>query len=252
MNRQACVLLAVLGLAAAGWSQGAGPIVLYTFVDAEEGDIPDVSDDGEPLDLVSDVADGTFSWGALDDDAALAKSACLQSMDPATKINEAIRDSGQFTVEAWLSTDTLEQGGPARIVTLSEGTASTRNFTLGQQDGSYVVRLRLAPPGGEFAVTEYSTADGAVSLDAPRQHVVVTYGMCPTCGTASLRMVVDGETLLQESLTGDLRSWDPSLLLTLGNESTRDRQWAGTLWKLAIYDRILTRDEILASFGAED
>jgi len=40
-------------------------------------------------------------------------------------------------------------------------------------------------------------------------------------------------------------NWDDQFYLLVGNEATGDRPWAGTVYELAIYDRVLTSEEIL-------
>lgn len=62
---------------------------------------------------------------------------------------EAIRDSGEFLLRARFRTESLEQYGPARIVSSSNDIYS-RNFTLGQSGSALVLRLRtpLTGPNG--------------------------------------------------------------------------------------------------------
>ena len=71
----------------------------------------------------------------------LKQKTIIQSKLPATKVIEAIRQSGELTVEVWLQSAQLEQSGPARIVTLSQN-SSNRNFTLGQDANQFDVRFR--------------------------------------------------------------------------------------------------------------
>jgi hypothetical protein len=224
-----------------------GLLALYTFGDSVDGSITDFSEVGEPLDLLPEPNEGALKWEAWDEfepteaDPALF----LQSLEAATKVNEAIRDGNQFTLEVWLTPDTLSQGGPARIVTLSEGTSvDARNITLGQNNDAYSVRLRLSEPDTAPAVTEYPTPANLVSLDVPRQHVVVTFAACEHCGARLFRVYVDGEMVIDKLMAGDLSGWSPDFKLTLGNESTGDREWAGTLWRLAFLDRAFLPDEV--------
>ena len=56
-------------------------------------------------------------------------------------MNEKIRQTGQFTLYTTIATDKLKQTGPARIISLSSDPFH-RNFTLGQQEGDLVFRLR--------------------------------------------------------------------------------------------------------------
>ncbi len=45
-----------------------------------------------------------------------------------------------------------------------------------------------------------------------------------------------------------LANWNENFHLILGNEATGDRPWAGTFYKVAIYDRMLTDTEILQCY----
>jgi hypothetical protein len=45
-----------------------------------------------------------------------------------------------------------------------------------------------------------------------------------------------------------LKSWDPSYPLLIGNEATLDRPWLGKIFFVALYDRVLTADEIESAF----
>ncbi len=45
-----------------------------------------------------------------------------------------------------------------------------------------------------------------------------------------------------------LANWNENFHLILGNEATGDRPWAGTFYKVAIYDRMLTETEILQCY----
>jgi len=88
---------------------------LYTF-DAGAGEtVVDWSGAGDvPLDLT--VADSAaVSWGAgtLSVDAATV----IASAGPADEFTTAIRASGAFTLEAWITPAEPDQAGPARIVT---------------------------------------------------------------------------------------------------------------------------------------
>ena len=55
---------------------------------------------------------------------------------------------------------------------------------------------------------------------------------------------MNGEMVIDKLMTGDLSGWNPGFKLTLGNETTGDREWAGTIWRLAILDRGFLPDEV--------
>ena len=134
-----------------------GTLVLYTFSEHAGDTVRDVSGVGEALDLkISDPS--AVSW-AKDQGLEVRAPVLIASPGPAGKVTAAVMRSGALTIEAWVTPADDAQTGPARIVTLSRD-ALWRSFTLGQQAGSYEVRLRtpstsenglpgLAAPGPE-------------------------------------------------------------------------------------------------------
>ncbi len=177
-------------------SQARGAVVLYTF----EGDgdwVRDVSGEGEPLDL--QVADpGAVSWlqgGGLE----VRESTLIASAGPATRITQAVRASGSFTLEAWVRPANTTQAGPARLVTLSRDTGA-RNFTLGQNQEDYLVRFRTSATSenGEPPLASAGAASGqprVMGLRHPSGELAIVY--LPVGGTVGMRAGA-----LQDGLTG--------------------------------------------------
>jgi hypothetical protein len=79
----------------------------------------------------------------------------------------------ELSVEAWIASADLAQSGPARIVSYSQD-ANHRNFTLGQQQGNVVFRLRtpISGPNGTQPelMTSHQPLEGAI-----QQHLVATF-----------------------------------------------------------------------------
>jgi outer membrane protein assembly factor BamB len=149
---------------------------------------------------------------------------------------DACRKSGQLTVEALLTPANVTQDGPARIVTFSAD-AYRRNFTLGQERDSLVLRLRT-PQTGENGMNP----EVALTRLAPgrRVHVVVSYS------PGRLACYVDGRRVLDtDRVQGDFANWEAMHLL-FGDEWQDARQWSGTLSGVAIYSRALGADEAAA------
>ncbi|MCA9134487.1 MAG: hypothetical protein KDA45_15060, partial [Planctomycetales bacterium] len=111
---------------------------LYTFEDDQGDTVRDRSGTGQPLDLKIERAD-RVAWrdGAL----AIRTATSIVSTTPATKIVQAVKRSGEISIEAWMTPANSAQSGPARIVSLSSN-SSQRNFTLGQETDTLDVRLR--------------------------------------------------------------------------------------------------------------
>ena len=219
-----------------------GLLALYQFQEGAGSVVHDSSGIGAPLDLT--VADPRHvTWlpgGGLSIDA----STIIRSEDVATKLSQAIKSSNEITIEAWVKAANTGQNGPARmIVTLSED-PWLRNFTLGQEDDSYVARFRTTHTGLNGMSPElYSASD---VNPAALQHIVYTR---EDAGVASIHVdgVVRGQT---SEVLGDTSNWDDSFEFALVNELTLNRTWLGELHLVAVYERALDQSEIDANFAA--
>lgn len=185
------------------------------------------------------------AWGIKIKEAGRAQATTANSR----KFFDLIRGSGEYSIEAWVIPDNVTQGtndnNPARIVTYS-GSATDRNFTLGQYEYNYSFLNRTDKSDGN-GLRELHTADNAKKLQATLQHIVVTYDQ-----TNGRRIYVNGE------FTGDadpskgavLKDWDSSYALALGNEVSGDnaRQWQGSIRFLGIHKRAMTAADIMANY----
>ncbi|MEM9598199.1 MAG: LamG domain-containing protein, partial [Acidobacteriota bacterium] len=221
-----------------------GQRALYTFLEGSGGQVADVSGVGSALDLnVADPAAVTWLDGG---GIALESPTVLESAGAADKISDAVALSGALTLEAWLAPTDLTLGGPARIVSLSDGWHD-RNLTLGQGDGAggtdfYDLRLRSTATNANGYP---STAAPTGSLETGLQHVVATRS-----ADGWIRLYVDDRLVTSRRMTGSLAGWDSAYPLLLGNETTGDRPWLGELHLVAIYDRALDSGEITQNYYA--
>jgi hypothetical protein len=164
-----------------------------------------------------DLAEGAFVAQGCDD-----------------RLLAACRATNRLTLEAVICADHTNQKGPARIVTFSSSVGS-RNFTLGQDGDRLILRLRT-PRTGENGVNPEVELCHLV----PRQprHVVVTYA------PGTIICYLDGQQVLSsDKVQGDFSNWGPQHLL-FGDEWDGARDWAGTLEKLAIFNRVLPPAEV--------
>jgi len=90
--------------------------------------VADTSGVGVPLNLTVG-SPGNVSWtsGGL----TLTGDVLISSVGAASKVIDAVKSTGEVTVEAWVDPANLTQNGPARIVTISSSPL-LRNVTLGQ------------------------------------------------------------------------------------------------------------------------
>ncbi|MFW6336102.1 MAG: LamG-like jellyroll fold domain-containing protein [Phycisphaeraceae bacterium] len=204
--------------------------------------VSDVSAFGDPLDL--EISDSqAVRWidgGALD----VTGEVRIASGEPASKIHAALTSTDEITLEAVFTPANLGQDGPARIVSMSED-ASRRNFTLGQADADYEMRLRTT----ETSSNGTPEADAGVSfVDGQSQHVIISY-------SADDGLVMRRNGALERELPdrgGSFTGWDDSMRLILANEFESDRHWRGRLSRVAIYDRAVDRVQAERMFDGSD
>jgi VanZ like family/Concanavalin A-like lectin/glucanases superfamily len=162
--------------------QDAGALMVYHFDRARARRLPQVLPKGPEIDLLLPQA-GPRTWrlggGALD---VLAPSLIGGDRAP-HELCTAILESGAFAVEVAVASADLSQGGPARIVSYSSGPYQ-RNFTLGQERGALVFRVRTPWNGPNGANLPLETRDGV--LAGGWHHVVAVYGR------GAARLFLDG------------------------------------------------------------
>ena len=174
-------------------------LALYRF-EAGSGDIVrDESGVGEPLDLRIDRPERARR---TDGRLAITRPLRIVSRAPARKIIEAVKRSGELTVEAWVKPANEDQDGPARIVSISQG-ISQRNVTLGQDGDRYEVRLRTTSTSKNGMP---STVTRRKTLRAVWTHVVYTRDKA-----GNARLYLDGKQAGARRVAGKLTSWNDGL-----------------------------------------
>lgn len=160
------------------------------------------------------------------------------------KFHQLITATGEYSIEAWVVPGNVTQED-ARIVSYS-GSATSRNFTMGQQLYNYefFARSSATDANGE---TMLSTDDDAERLQAALQHVVMTFD--PINGR---RIYVNGEFTgdLDGAGGGTLDSWDNSFAFVLGSEVNGAGKWQGVIRLVAIHNRALNEAQVQQNFQA--
>ena len=134
----------------------SAPQVLYTFKEGRGDTIGDVSGAGKPLDLkISDIK--AVRW-LPDGGLKIQSPAFIASAAAATKVINSVKKEGAITIEAWIKPASITQTGPARIVSLSKDTGN-RNFTLGQGEEFFEVRLRTTKTSANGEPSLWSSGD---------------------------------------------------------------------------------------------
>ena len=195
-----------------------------------------------------------FFWhGTLEDsgeieprgDASITEDGQMDLTDGAfvaQNVNDSLlaacQESNQLTLECLVTTDNLNQSGPARIISFSND-ITHRNFTFGQDGNRYSVRIRTPRTGtnglgGEFSFSKIESGKPT--------HVIVSYF------SGNVYCYVDGELIHSgNGIQGDFSNWELYPLL-FGDEASGSRNWEGKLSHVAIYSRFVGLEEAAHKF----
>ena len=225
-------------IASSGGRFESNVIALYEFKFGEGGIAFDYSGVEPTLDLnLSGDYSWVGSWGVRFE-GGKAQGNTVSSK----KLNDRIKRTGEYALEAWVIPANVSQDGPARIVTYS-GDGDNRNFTLGQTLYNYDFMSRSSEIDQDDLL---STPDADEILQATLQHVVVNYD--PIDGRT---MYVNGDLVaVDETPGGNLNDWNDTYALALGSEVDGMDNWAGTIRLLAIHERTLTEEQVQENFDA--
>ncbi|MGB1251484.1 MAG: S8 family serine peptidase, partial [Candidatus Promineifilaceae bacterium] len=206
---------------------------LYDF-NASSGDtVPDVSGIGEPLDLI--IADENAVNWLPDGGLSVATETIVRSANAATKLTDASRESGELTIEAWITPQDGVMSGPARIVTLSADKRN-RSFTLSQAGRKVDVRLRTTETSDNGTS---SVRSSAAFNTAERVHIVYTRD-----ALGNVNIYRNGELMTSDTVRGTLTFWRDDMQFALAGEMDGSKAWLGDYHLVAIYNRALSADEV--------
>ena len=238
--KAACIFLFLAGTALCSAEQRAteGILAFYDFSEKSGKVIKDHSGVEPSLDLeIENPQSVSLSEGVL----RIHRPTRIRSLKAATKIRDAVSQSGEITVEAWIHPANTSQSGPARILTISKNTTE-RNFTLGQDGNRVDARLRTTRTSKNGMP---STASSKGSLKAELTHLIYTRDLA---GQSTI--YINGRQTGRKSISGNTSNWNSSFHLSLANEDSSNRPWEGSYHLVAIYGRALSADEIGQNFRA--
>jgi hypothetical protein len=160
------------------------------------------------------------------------------------KLNDLIRGTGEYTLEAWVAAANVAQED-AYIMSYSGGTM-TRNFTVAQQQYQIEAFNRSSTTDSNGQPSVITNPDDE-DLQATLQHIVVTFD--PVNGR---RIYVNGVFTddADADVPASISDWDDTFAFVLGNEVSNDRQFQGVYRLVVIHNRALTQAQILQNFEA--
>lgn len=162
--------------------------------------------------------------------------------DPHPHLNSDVKMSLAVTLEAWVTASDGDQGSvaaPAVIAGLS-ASIKARNISLMQAGKRWLARVRTTadPNGLPDLISTTEITPGVMT------HLVVV-------ADATHRILyVDGKPDSIDPVPGPPLGWDKAYKMVLGDEITRDRQWAGTFALVAMYDRVLAEALVETNYVA--
>lgn len=161
-----------------------------------------------------------------------------------SKLYNKLSASGQYSVELWVNAANVTQT-KAYIASYSGGD-KLRNFTVAQDAFQYEAFARSSVSDQNGAPTLMSNPNNQLA-QAALQHVVLTYD-----ATHGRRLYVNGVFTgdVDSSTGGAINNWDNSFAFLVGNETSGDRPWSGTLRFAAVHDVALTQQQIQQNYAA--
>ena len=190
---------------------------------------------------------GRVSASTGNDGIVISNAVRITSSSAPSTLISNLKSADEITIEAWVRPANTSQGGPARIVSLSQN-SSNRNFSLMQDGNRYEARLRTSNNNNNG--TSPNVRTGRNDASATLQHVVFIINQSNGRG----RIYVNGTRQANtRNAGGNFNNWDSGYKLIVGNEfggNLNDRDWRGTIYTIAIYNRSLSEAEITQNYNA--
>jgi hypothetical protein len=161
-----------------------------------------------------------------------------------SKLYNKLTASAQYSVELWVNAANVTQT-KAYMASYSGGD-TLRNFTVAQDAFQYEAFARSSATDQNGAPTLITNPNNQLA-QAALQHVVMTYDT-----THGRRLYVNGVFTgdVDSTTGGAINNWDTSFAFLVGNETSGDHPWTGTLRFAAVHDVALTQQQIQQNYAA--
>jgi len=223
-----------------------GLVALYTYNEGGGNLVHDVSGVGMPNDLYINY-EGNVSWDN-DQGLEITSEAILIPSDMNRKVIDSCMASNAISMEAWIRTGNLEQGGPAHIMGITDplGTGITLSQDFGYTDVPEYFFTRSLH-------TSTSNPDGSPALNSDQefgsialQHLVYSRDV-----DGSETFYINGEVAGTGTRSGDFSTWNEhTYKLALCNSLGFENAWTGKLFLTAIYNSALTAQQVQQNYDA--
>lgn len=208
-----------------------GLIIYYPFIEGSGNDVYDRSNNGLPMDL---TVTGSVDWNTTEHGVVMS-GGVVGTTGSAHKVIDALKATGQSTFEIWIASDNLNQTGPARMISIAPD-PSSQNYMFGQLYDN--LQIRLLHTGKDYkAKPRLATTDNLFTTDLT--HLVHTYD--GTTEKLYVNGVLHPSTV---SATGNYSNWNNNYMFSIGNVASSERPLYGTIYLVAVYNRVLSQDEI--------
>ena len=161
-----------------------------------------------------------------------------------SKLYNKLSASAQYSVELWVNAANVTQT-KAYMASYSGGD-TLRNFTVAQDAFQYEAFARSSATDQNGAPSLITNPNNQLA-QAALQHVVMTYDT-----THGRRLYVNGVFTgdVDSTTGGAINNWDTSFAFLVGNETSGDHPWTGTLRFAAVHDVALTQQQIQQNYAA--
>ncbi|WP_019505311.1 VanZ family protein [Pleurocapsa sp. PCC 7319] len=96
----------------------------------------------------------------------------LKTEEPAVSLNSKLKDTDEFSISLILATNKINQFGPARIISLSDGIYA-QNMIIGQQRSDFNFRIRTPITGSNATQPEFIIPN--IFSDQSFHHILITF-----------------------------------------------------------------------------
>jgi len=224
-----------------------GLIAYYNFGYNPDYIVYDQSGYDEPLNL--GIIDRSAVRWQENNTISILSNTALVSITAATKVVRAIKKTNELTFECWIKPREPDFPSDARIISLSSNNDDI-GFILdqeyhdekGNQSLTYTVRMQ----------TESTISSGYPEFkpECTQQYINMQHLVYSRDKTGNESLYLNGIKTSSGYRPNDLCIWKDNYYLRLGNESDMFHSWKGDYHTVALFNRVLTADQVLNNYAA--